>query len=212
MAKRQKYYTVWAGHNPGVYETWVDCQREIKNFPSAKYKSFKTEDEAHDAFLDPFSKHIGNITRSKVEGQQDLSKFANKIIANSISVDAACSGNPGLMEYRGVDTMSRKEIFRKGPYKKGTNNIGEFLALVHGLALCKQMNTSIPIYTDSKTAMAWVRNKKVKTTLQKDASNAILFDLMARAINWLHSNSYSNEIIKWDTRNWGEIPADFGRK
>lgn len=214
MAKGKKYYVVWAGHNPGVYDNWNECLKQTKNFPAAKYKSFKTRDEAHDAFLDPYSKHIGITSKSKktVKGQQDLSRFGNKIISNSISVDAACSGNPGLMEYRGVHTISREEIFRQGPHKDGTNNIGEFLALVHALALLKKLEKDTPIYTDSRTAMAWVRNKKVKTTLTKNAYNENLFDMMDRAVVWLKANTYKNPIIKWDTKNWGEIPADFGRK
>jgi ribonuclease HI len=214
LAKRKKYYVVWAGHEPGVYDNWNDCLKQTKNFPAAKYKSFKSRDEAHDAFLDPFSKHIGLASKSSkvIKGQQDLSKFGNKIISNSISVDAACSGNPGIMEYRGVHTVSREEIFRQGPHKDGTNNIGEFLALVHALALLKKLNKNTPIYTDSRTAMAWVRNKKVKTTLTKNTKNQNLFEMMDRAIIWLKSNTYTNQIIKWDTKNWGEIPADFGRK
>lgn len=214
MAKGKKYYVVWAGHEPGVYDNWNECLKQTKNFPAAKYKSFKTRDEAHSAFLDPYTKHIGLAKKStsKPKGQQDLKAFGNKIIANSISVDAACSGNPGIMEYRGVDTMSREEIFKQGPYKDGTNNIGEFLALVHILALCKKMGKTTPIYTDSRTAMAWVRNKKVKTTLKKTKHNAILFDLIDRALNWLNTNTFDNKIVKWDTKNWGEIPADFGRK
>ena len=214
MAKGKKYYVVWAGHIPGVYDNWNECLKQTKNFPAAKYKSFKTQDEAHDAFLDPYSKHVGkdSIASKKAKGQQDLSKFSDKIISNSISVDAACSGNPGIMEYRGVHTISREEIFRQGPHQDGTNNVGEFLALVHALALLKKKGYSTPIYTDSKTAMAWVRNKKVKTTLKKNTKNANLFDMMDRAISWLKTNTYTNPIIKWDTKNWGEIPADFGRK
>ncbi len=213
MAKR-KFYVVWAGHVPGVYDNWNECLAQTKNFPAAKYKSFKTRDEAHSAFLDPYTKHIGSTSKAKsaLKGQQDLSKFGDKIISNSISVDAACSGNPGIMEYRGVHTVSREEIFRQGPHRDGTNNVGEFLALVHALAMLKKMGKNTPIYTDSKTAMAWVRNKKVKTTLKKNANNANQFDMMDRAIKWLQSNTYSNPILKWDTKNWGEIPADFGRK
>ena len=117
------------------------------------------------------------------------------------------------MEYRGVDTKTVYEFFRQGPFQRGTNNIGEFLALVHALAyLKKEGKDSLVIYTDSRTAMSWVRNKKVKTTLKKTGQNAILFELMDRGITWLKNNSYKNPIIKWDTKSWGEIPADFGRK
>ena len=207
MAKSKKYYTVWAGHMPGVYDSWDECQRQIKNFQGAKYKSFKTLEEAEDALLESYEDHVSRGGKKK-----SINSDHKDIIKNSVSVDAACSGNPGIMEYRGVHTDTKAEIFYQGPFKDGTNNIGEFLALVHALALFKKTNNNTVIYSDSRTAMAWVRNKKVKTTLQQNARNAVLFDLMDRAIDWLKNNSYSNQILKWDTKNWGEIPADFGRK
>ena len=33
-----------------------------------------------------------------------------------------------------------------------------------------------------------------------------------RATKWLKENNYSATIKKWETKKWGEIPADFGRK
>ena len=130
------------------------------------------------------------------------------VIADSLSVDAACSGNPGKMEYRGV---TGQEIFHFGPVY-GTNNNGEFLAIVHGLALLKQKNLNMPIYSDSRNAILWIKQKKCKTKLAPNAANAPIFDLIARAERWLHTHVYANAIIKWDTEKWGEIPADFGRK
>lgn len=47
-----------------------------------------------------------------------------------------------------------------------------------------------------------------KQTLQ----NKSVFDLIERAEAWLNANTWQNPILKWDTENWGEIPADFGRK
>ena len=43
-------------------------------------------------------------------------------------------------------------------------------------------------------------------------NNKEVFVLIQRAINWLNTNSYSTKIVKWETKKWGEIPADFGRK
>lgn len=137
---------------------------------------------------------------------------APEYIAESISVDAACSGNPGVMEYRGVKTDTRAVIFHRGPFSMGTNNIGEFLALVHALAVQKKNNTKLPVYTDSGTAMAWVRNKKVKSSLVRNDQTKDLWDMVERAQNWLKTNESDIPILKWDTVNWGEIPADFGRK
>jgi ribonuclease HI len=127
-------------------------------------------------------------------------------------VDAACSGNPGILEYRCVHTTSKKELFYQGPFENGTNNIGEFLAIVHALALLKKKGLTSPIYTDSEIALRWVKEKKCKTRLKQDEKNARLFDLIRRAENWLQENTFENPLLKWDTMHWGQIPADFGRK
>lgn len=211
MAKKSKYYVVWQGKKPGIYNSWAECQEQIKGAEAAKYKSFESLEEAAEAFA---GKAEDYIKKKGSSSAKDKSKTGSKsnILWQSISVDAACSGNPGVMEYQGVDTKTKERIFYMGPFPLGTNNIGEFLAIVHALALFKQHQLNTPIYTDSMTAMSWVKNKKVKTNLVKNAKTAKLYELIERAEKWLNSNSYNNPIIKWDTVNWGEIPADFGRK
>lgn len=126
-------------------------------------------------------------------------------------MDAACSGNPGKMEYRGVHLPSGREVFHYGPVY-GTNNIGEFLAIVHALALLKQKGSSMPVYSDSFTARTWVKKKKCKTQLPRDRKTEQLYRIIERAESWLHNNTYPNDIVTWQTDEWGEIPADFGRK
>jgi len=202
-----KFYVVWKGIEPGVYQTWTECKQQIDGFEGARYKSFDTQIQAIEAYRSDFRKYIGS-KKSTVSG-----KVSNTtIILDSIAVDAACSGNPGKMEYRGVYTGTGKEIFHIGPYEKATNNIGEFLALVHGIALLKKRNSDIPVYSDSVNAMKWVKNKKCKTLLEPCAANEPVFDMIQRAEKWLNENTYPNRIIKWETNKWGEIPADFGRK
>ncbi|MEO1518490.1 MAG: viroplasmin family protein [Bacteroidota bacterium] len=213
MAKKKKYYVVWHGHQTGVFDSWADCQRQIKGFPNAIYKSFGSLDEAKEAYGGQAADFIG-VSKSSKPKKKAVSESARQDIRwESISVDAACSGNPGLMEYRGVDTANGDEIFRVGPLRQGTNNVGEFLALVHGLAyLQKQQRPDYPIYSDSRTAMSWVRRKKANTQLKRTAANAKIFELIHRATVWLRDNRYQNPILKWNTEEWGEIPADFGRK
>jgi ribonuclease HI len=116
------------------------------------------------------------------------------------------------MEYRGVDTKTKKVLFYKGPFKEATNNIGEFLALVHGLAFLKKHQSNRIIYSDSKIAIGWVIRKKCRTKLVKTSKNQEVFELIQRAELWLNTNTYSTKIVKWPTKQWGEIPADFGRK
>lgn len=207
MAK-QKYYVVWDGVTPGIYTSWNDCQLQIKGYEGAKYKSFDTKEEAERAYASSPYQYIGKST--KKETIKPI-VYPNEVIDNSLAVDAACSGNPGAMEYRGVHIASRQEIFHFGPMK-GTNNIGEFLAIVHGLALLKQKQFDMPIYTDSVTAMKWVKLKQCKTKLPRTPKTEELFQIIERAEKWLRENKYTTQIIKWETKAWGEIPADFGRK
>lgn len=207
MAKK-KFYVVWSGVNPGIYDSWNDCQLQIKGYEGAKYKSFDTREEAEKAYSSSPWAYIGkNAADKKVTS----TVLPPEVIENSLAVDAACSGNPGAMEYRGVYVGNRQEIFHFGPMK-GTNNIGEFLAIVHGLAVLKQKGWDMPIYTDSVNAMKWVKAKKCKTKLERTPETEELFRIIERAENWLKTNTYTTPIIKWETKIWGEIPADFGRK
>lgn len=211
---KYKYYVVWEGRARGIFNSWEECKEQVENFKGAKYKSFDSLEEATEAFrnapddyFDVLHK-IGEFMRNKTSGPT----LPPEVIADSLAVDAACSGNPGTMEYRGVDTKSGIELFHVGPMQQGTNNIGEFLALVHGLAYLQQRGSDMPIYSDSRNAIAWVRQKKCKTKLAPNAANAPIFNLIVRAERWLQTHTYTNPIIKWETEQWGEIPADFGRK
>lgn len=208
---KQKYYVVWKGNNPGIYDSWDECKKQIDGFTDAVYKSFKDKTLAEKAFTEGSDNYIGMDERI-LNFSEEQRMLVGEPIPNSFSVDAACSGNPGVLEYRGVYTSTAREIFRQGPFPEGTVNIGEFLALVHGLAYLKQKNKNIPVYSDSRTAISWVKNKKVKTKLELNKKNKKLFDLIDRALKWLLSNTYENQILKWETKYWGEIPADFGRK
>jgi len=210
MAKKNKYYVVWEGVTPGIYDSWPKCQQNIKGYPGARYKGFPSLEAAQAAYAGAALDYIKSAGKG---AKKALVDYLEEAILPSWSVDAACSGNPGKMEYQGVLTDSKTLLFHFGPVPGGTNNIGEFLALVHALALLqKEGNTKMPIYTDSRTAMAWVRKKKANTQLKPTTKNAALFKLIKRAEHWLKSNTFPNKIIKWDTDRWGEIPADFGRK
>lgn len=233
MAKKQKYYVVWDGAEDGVFTTWEACQQSVSGYPSAKYKSFKSEQEADEAFEmgyeaysareaekqqeEPPSSDASQTARAQATNEQgrpdyNVNALPSAAINQAIAVDAACSGNPGKMEYRGVYLLTGKEIFHYGPVY-GTNNIGEFLAIVHGLALLKQRGLdTMPIYSDSVNAQLWVRKRQCKTTLARNEKTEQLFLMIERAEKWLKENTYSNPIIKWPTEEWGEIPADFGRK
>lgn len=211
MGKKGKFYTVWKGKKPGIYDSWSACKAAINKEKGAQYKSFLTFEAAKKAFNGSYDDYKGKKVSTTLS-KEELLKIGQPNY-NSISVDAASSGNPGIMEYRGVVTQGAKELFKQGPFKQGTNNIGEFLALVHGLAYLKKNNSDRILYTDSRTAMSWVRKKKCNSKLTESAKNKDVFDLIRRAEDWLKTNTYTTTIVKWETKAWGgEIPADFGRK
>ena len=116
------------------------------------------------------------------------------------------------MEYQCIDLQTGARVFHFGPVH-GTNNIGEFLAIVHALALLDKMgNKTKTIYSDSYNAMLWVNKKQCRTKLERTPQTEQLYQIVARAERWLATHQYSNPIIKWETKQWGEVPADFGRK
>ena len=240
MAKKPKYYVVWEGHVPGIYTKWEEAEAQVKGYPEAVFKAFSSREEAEIAFEEGPLEYIGKGERRKEKGEiealqqyecvKDLNDSKDRlellrkqaawkacqalptaVDAQAIAVDAACSGNPGQMEYRGVYLKTGEEIFHYGPVF-GTNNIGEFLAIVHGLALLKQRGIDLPIYSDSRNALLWVKDKQCKTKLPRDSKSEELFQYIDRAEKWLRENRYHTRLIKWETDNWGEIPADFGRK
>ncbi|MBU1387739.1 MAG: ribonuclease H family protein [Proteobacteria bacterium] len=194
----KKFYVVMVGRVPGIYGSWPECQAQTVGFSNAKFKSFTTFEEAAKEY--------------DKSGYGLLSFHSTHPIIESYCVDGACSGNPGPIEYRCVDTKTGEEIFRQGFEGFGTNNAGEFLAIVQALALFKKNNIQEPIYSDSAIAIEWVKQKRCNTRLRMDGSNVLLLDTIARAETWLKNNIYTNEVLKWETRLWGDIPADFGRK
>ena len=217
-----KYYVVFKGHNPGVYDNWETAKEQINGFPEAVCKGYSSSAEATEAyrkFSDVADRNelfrlISTKNTTTSQETADLRSILEnpEIDPDAWAVDASCLGNPGKMEYRGVELRTGKVLFQKGPFEDATNNIGEFLALVHAMALMTQKGEFHTIYSDSRTAMSWVRNRIPKTKLQPTSRNVRVFDLLKRATIWINTHNFPGKILKWQTERWGEIPADYGRK
>lgn len=202
-----KYYIVWEGHTPGVYDSWAECKAQVTHFSRPKYKSFK------DISRETAEEYFRNPSSAREEDEPEILSRSEAIDDTAIAVDASTIGNPGPMEYRGVWVATGEVLFSSKVYPVGTNNIGEFLAIVHAMAWMKQNKYIVPIYTDSMTAQSWVRKHQFKTTLPFDQSTLELYQVLERAKQWLDNNDLSAfSIRKWETKLWGEIPADYGRK
>ncbi len=221
---KQRYYVVWHGVCPGIYTSWADCKQQINGFAGAIYKSFASKEEAEKAYNSSpypyFRKEKGSPAPPSGRGcppdvpadrTDTVLPLPPEVPAEALAVDAACSGNPGPMEYRGVYLRTGETVFHFGPVH-GTNNIGEFLAIVHAMALLTQKGLCMPIYSDSRNAISWVARKHCRTKLERTAATEELFRLIERAEHWLRHHHCTVPVRKWETGRWGEVPADFGRK
>lgn len=205
---KSKFYVVWKGRKAGIFTSWAECEIQVKGFVDAEYKAFSSLKEAEAAYS---SKYVAYKGRPSSLGK--WKEASVKPVLPSLCVDAACSGSPGKMEYRGVLLESGKEFFRIGPFPDGTNNVGEFLAIVHALTWLLKHEKQMPVYSDSQNAISWVFTGKCKTQLKHTPKNAPIFMLIRSAENWLAENELrDNAVLKWKTDLWGENPADFGRK
>lgn len=205
---KQKFYVVWKGRRPGIYTSWTEAEKQVRGAVGAEYKAFGTRQEAEAAFRSTYEAYKG---RSSSLGKWRTASA--RPILPSLCVDAACSGSPGILEFRGVFTESGDEIFHAGPFPDGTNNVGEFLAIVQALSWMKKHSAPLPVYSDSENGISWVYAGKCRTSLKRTGRNATLFDMIRSAENWLAEHKLEDgAVLKWDTALWGEIPADFGRK
>lgn len=211
MAKKPKYYVVWKGRETGVFTSWDDCKAQTNGFDGAVFKSFGTRALAEEAFRNSSEQYVGKNKNINTLSKEKLAQIGEPI-EDAIAVDGAWNTTTGMVEYQGVYIKTGEVLFHIGPLEDGTNNIVEFLAIVHALALCKQWHWNVPIYSDSKIALKWIKDKKASSNHPPSENNKKLFDMLARAKKWLHNNDYENELLKWETKAWGENPADFGRK
>ncbi|MGL2963863.1 ribonuclease H1 domain-containing protein [Flavobacterium sp. RSB2_4_14] len=211
MAKQPKFYVVWHGRETGVFDSWEACKDQTDGFPSPIFKSFSSREAAETAYSSDSTYYIGKRSLANKLPEEKLKQIGTPI-GESIAVDGAWNNITGLVEYQGVHLNTGENLFHVGPLEDGTNNIVEFLAIVHALALCKQWHWKIPIYSDSKIALGWIRDKKAKTNHPPSEKNKKLFEMLERAEKWLDNNIYENPLLKWETKAWGENPADFGRK
>lgn len=203
-----KFYVVWQGRQTGIFHDWESGKAAVHGYPNARFQAFPSLEQAERAWKagppPPGEEHLPATQPWLLAPQPPQ--------ADSLVVDAACSGNPGPVEWRGVHLASGEEVFHQGPFEGGTNNLGEFLAIVHALAWLDKRGLNWPVYSDSEIAREWVRLGRSRSDLSPERLGASLRDLIRRAEAWLAAHPKHAPVLAWDTAAWGENPADFGRK
>ena len=205
---------MWKGRKRGIFASWAECERHVKGFVGAEYKAFDSLAEARAALAAGYSEY-----RGKPGSQGKWRRSAAQPLLPSLCADAACSGSPGRLEYRVVETKTGQQVLKAGPFDEGTNNVGEFLAIVDALRWLSRQGLDWPIYSDSENAIGWIRRRKCNTKLRRTSANRKLFEMIGRAeidlpglLERVAGRESRVPILKWETRIWGENPADFGRK
>ncbi len=202
-----QFYGVWVGRMPGIYDNWNDCKAQVDKFPKAKYSKLKASN-LKDAKIEF---ELGFENKAQVSSNNNE---VNKPIEGFLTVDGASNGL--VCEFQAVWYPTKEVAFASKQFDGGTNNIAEFLGLVSACKYLKDRNLPIQIYTDSVTALAWFRNKKANTTANTTGkATEELSDLLVKAEKFLVTHDEflkGSKILKWETKDWGEIPADYGRK
>lgn len=191
------FYVVWVGRYPGVYSSWEECEAQVKGFPGARFRSFGDRATALSAFASNEDLFAVDADR----GPQP----------ESCAVGTFKSNHNSDIGYIGVATGTGDKLFQVSTLPNSTNNIGAFLAVCHALAFCAERGLETPIYSDSQTALAWIRHRKCGSALTRTAANLKTFDLVNRAERWLASHDWRNSVLQWNTKAWGPIPANFKR-
>lgn len=207
----KKWYVVWVGTEPGICETWEECQIRTQGYPGARYKAFDSSREAIEAYRKDLDAHADPraVIRAIAHAETSRTNYANikEIYPGSVAVCGSCDHATGMMQYRGVDVLSGTELFSFGPVA-GSENVAEFLAIVHALALLqKQRKDRVAIYCSNGIAQMWVRQKKSNAHVPPVPAYAKMGQLLVRADHWLEVNTFHNFVIKWKTDEWGPNPA-----
>src|SRR5699024_3430530 len=157
-----KFYAVKKGKKPGIYKTWPDCQKQVKGFSGAVYKSFTSLEEA-EAFIGDASSSVSKtkqgeeirwLSKSDSKGQTDIDTM-------SVYVDGSFDKKSGYFGYGGVVLYQGTKKSYKGGRNtecldKMRNVAGEIIAAMHAVKIAKKAGVKkVVIYHDYMGIAEW---------------------------------------------------------
>lgn len=193
-----KYYVVWRGHSPGIYENWNACKAQVKGFKYSYYRVFPTFKSANEAF---------GLSLTEFKRRQQFKENTFNLRPNSIVVSSKYEEKNMETVFTAFKVGDPPEIlFRTAICGKSTHNIVQFLALAASIKYCYENGLKSPIYSDNPVALKWIRDRKINSQVIRSDRNQEVFDLVDEAIYWLNCNSYNNQLIEWDVEKHGYLP------
>jgi len=163
----KKFYVVWEGREKGIFTDWDTCKRHIDKFAGARYKSYKTREEAESAFRSGPAAAMkkAKVAPKKYSGKGPKTYTAEEIgklpAQTKIFTDGGCEPNPGK-------AASGMAVYREGEISElwfglfnpqGTNNTAELNALHQALLLAEkeiEKKSTVAIFCDSKYSIQCV--------------------------------------------------------
>lgn len=128
---------------------------------------------------------------------------------DKIIVHSTANTKTKRMAYKGFNESTNKWIFKVKYKGYCTQNVADFMAIVHALHYCKINNIDLPIYNDNLVAIKWVKDKKVNSLLIKTKENHELFQSFENALVILKQNDFLNPILFWKKKELGNIKNPF---
>lgn len=163
MSKKM-YYAVVHGHNPGIYETWAECEQQTKGYSKALFKSFKNKKEA-ESFIENYQETVEEkheIEDYDLEVEKDLSN--DRVV---IFTDGSYSGGEKPVSGYGcviITPNKEEEEISNIVYTKkfeSSNNIGpEVMAVLEALKwVLSNEYKSVTIYHDLDLIGKWANGE-----------------------------------------------------
>ncbi|KRL62777.1 ribonuclease H family protein [Lactobacillus psittaci] len=209
-----KYYAVKKGRKPGVYRTWEECEKQVKGFSGAEYKSFEKISEASD-YVDLSADEKKAIMKPTVDS---LTAAAEKIKAQSrVMKNDKKEGKKVKMTKSNYDNYD-VVIFTDGGCRNHGNKAGEHVQATDKAAWAYLIEVGEDAISEAGGEFGATNNKMEQTALIQAMKRALELKLENKKILFVLDSQYVlNAITKkwlqsWKQRGWKRSGGELKNK
>ena len=203
-----KFYAVAKGRKTGIFTSWPQAEQQVKGFAGARYKSFKTREEAK-AFLENPVYRAGakksNASAAPKKGPAPEETTPENAVI--VYTDGGAIGNPGPGGY-GVVFQDGRQF--SGGFGMTTNNRMELMAVIVALEALRESLEKEPspviLHSDSRYVIngitkGWAKSWQKRGWKKSDGKPALNPDLWQRLLDLLPGLSIQFRWVKGHAGN-----------
>ena len=184
MAKKPKYYAVKVGRQTGIVRTWAECEKSIKGYSGAVYRSFEAEQLAQEWLQGKTGQRSGEVRETEnLEGHGEpspLEPLRAERVSVPVDYDVYTDGSFYKGQYawayafvKDGEVVYEESGVGKNPDAAEMRNVaGEIAAVLYAVRRAAELGVKIRIYHDYAGIAHWVngewRTKKPYTQLYVD--------------------------------------------